>query len=110
MLRKDFQEYLHGVFNVGDARRAIRLVRLGMRRVVGGEAVDRSVQNALNQRERVAFCAQRGIDLVVAVEPDQVVRGYLAGNRQPFRLGGANHVYRLRAADVADVEIAAHLA
>ena len=81
-----------------------------MRGVVGGEAVDRAVLYAFDQRARVGLRAQRRIDLVVETRADQVVRRDLAGERKPLGLGAADELHRFRVAHVAYVQVAADFA
>ena len=87
------------------------LVLARVRRVVGGDDVDRAVGQALADRLDVALRAQRRVDLehrVVAagqlVGEDQVVRRDLGGHVDPAGLGPADDLDRAGRRQVADVQ------
>ena len=80
--------------------------------MVGDDAVDGAVEDALAQRGGVVGGAQRRVHLEVRVvgvgdvvlAQEQVVRGDLAGDGQAVGLGGADEVEALARGDVADVQ------
>ena len=83
--------------------------------MVGHDAVDRAVEDALAESRRVRGGAQRRVHLEVGVvgvgdvvlAEEQVVRRDLAGHGQPLGLGGAHELEALLGGDVGDVQRAA---
>ena len=87
------------------------LVLHRVRRVIGGDAVDRPVRQPGPQRVHVGLGAQRRVhlvDRVVAggqlVGQQQVVRGHLGGNPPALGLGPADYLHRACRRHVADVQ------
>ena len=111
----------HGRLESDDAeRRAVELERLlvgVMRRVVGGDDVDRPVAQALDHRVAVGLLAQRRVHLQVRVVAaalvqrlvgqDEVMRRHLGRDRDAAVLAGAHRAQRLARAHVRDVDAAA---
>ncbi len=60
-----------GGFETGDAERAafelLHLLAAGMRRVIGGDGVDDTADNAFDDRIGIVLAAQRRLHFVIAV-------------------------------------------
>ena len=90
------------------------LAVLVLRAMVGGDGVDRAVLERLDHGQPVLLGAQRRRQLGEgAVVPDrelvqrEIVRGRVAGDPQPARLGGADRGDRAGGRDVREVQPAA---
>ena len=84
---------------VGSALKLNLFLMRGVRRVVGGDAVDRAVQQRLDQGEAIGLGTQRwihlGVGVVVADRPlveREVVRRGLAGDVQALALRLTNRL------------------
>ena len=81
--------------------------------MVGGDRVDRAVDDAGDERLGVRSGAQRRVNLEAGVVgtvdgvlgEEHVMRGGLAGHGQALGLGGADHLQALGGGDVLDVQL-----
>ena len=96
--------------------RHLLLVR-GVRRVIGGDRLDRPVPHSLQQRQPILLGAQRGVHLHVRVErahrvvgQDEMVRSRLAARRDPRLPCAAQCLDRFQRREVEDVDATAFVA
>ena len=90
----------------------VRLFGCGMRRVVGNDAVDRAVEDALFDRRNVIGRAQRRVHPVIGIAlqkqligQQEVMRGGLAGDIAAGRLRLPDSIRAAACRDMADVKL-----